>query len=130
MYRRQAQELSASAPADDMDLIIDDEALVEILLGDRPWQSQRAALRGVRKTMGDEAENQEKFREEGQFETKRRIWGLDYRSREETASLSPAKLGKMARAVSTARWYGECATICSPRCFAKPPPTHDVHASF
>ncbi len=28
MYRRQAQELSASAPADDMDLIIDDEALV------------------------------------------------------------------------------------------------------
>ena len=45
----------------------------------------------------------EKFAEEGQFEICRRIYGLGYNSRKETASLSPVKLAKMAHVLSDPR---------------------------
>jgi len=83
--------------------MVDDQQLIEPLLGDRPWQSIACARRGTVKAMGESAPNDEKDAEEGQMEPRKRVWGLDMDSREKSVTLPPLKLQKVAAVLSDPR---------------------------
>ena len=53
-------------------------------------ESEEVAEDGVTSVMGEAAPNREKEAEEGQFEPRKRVWGMDYDSQKETVKLPPS----------------------------------------
>ena len=76
-------------------LLMDDDVLIEPMLGRRPWMAGRLAERGARLVFGPDAINAEKKDEEGQFATSQICWGLHVDTARETVKLPEAKVGKL-----------------------------------
>ena len=58
--------------------LMDDQVLIEALLGSRVWESIRLAEEGARRILGEKAVNRKKDQEEGAPEEKKLIWGFQY----------------------------------------------------
>ena len=56
-------------------LLMDDDVLIEPLLGRRPWMAARLAEEGARRVFGPLAINAEKKDEEGEFRVDQICWG-------------------------------------------------------
>ena len=68
-------------------LLMDDDVLIEPLLGRRPWMAARLAEEGIRRVFGPLAINAEKKDEEGEFRVEQICWGAHVNTEEETLRL-------------------------------------------
>ncbi|OLP75601.1 hypothetical protein AK812_SmicGene44576 [Symbiodinium microadriaticum] len=77
-------------------ILVDDNVLVEPLVGLRPWVASEVYELGVKTLLGDAAVNQEKDLIEGLFRTFQTVWGLDMDTATEEIHLPERRILKGA----------------------------------
>jgi len=94
-------------------ILVDDNILVEPMVGLRPWVSARCYDEGVRLMLGNDAVNAEKNQIEGVYKEEQTIWGLNINTRTEHASLPGRRIEKGAHLLAHPSFDAEskCLTL-------------------
>ena len=77
-------------------ILVDDNVLVEPLVGLRPWVAAEVYEKGVKMMLGSNAVNAEKDSIEGPFRTFQTVWGLDVETKVEEVHLPEKRIMKGA----------------------------------
>ncbi|CAE6959396.1 unnamed protein product [Symbiodinium sp. CCMP2592] len=92
-------------------ILVDDNVLVEPLVGLRPWVASEVYELGVKTLLGDAAVNREKDLVEGPFRTFQTVWGLDMDTATEEIHLPERRILKGAHLLSDGAFEYGCKDL-------------------
>ncbi|CAE7205713.1 unnamed protein product [Symbiodinium sp. CCMP2592] len=92
-------------------ILVDDNVLVEPLVGLRPWVASEVYELGVKTLLGDAAVNREKDLVEGPFPTFQTVWGLDMDTATEEIHLPERRILKGAHLLSDGAFEYGCKDL-------------------
>ena len=92
-------------------ILVDDNVLVEPLVGLRPWVASEVYELGVKTLLGEAAVNREKDLIEGPFRTFQTVWGLDMDTATEEIHLPERRILKGAHLLNDGAFEYGCKDL-------------------